>query len=344
MPTDLVQRYRFDASDLPSAAVIFGSTRAMRDVHGQIERILHNDLPVLIRGESGTGKEVVAKFLHARSDRRDFPFVKVSCAVIRTSSPENDLSGAGEGNCNGAHGLQRGLLEAAAGGTLFLDEIGDMEWGLQSELLDLLEDGRSQSHGVGWGRPRARVICSTSRDLEAAVEQRRFRRDLFYRIEVINLRLAPLRERKDDIPQLCEHFLEKLAKRFDKSAPAIGQRAMRLLKQWTWPGNLRELENRIARWIVLGDASSAAVEPLANSDAAAGAIHPAPVRRHRLQPAAPLGRAALLRALRSNDWNRRKAAGALNISIRSLLTLMRKSGLVRRCRAHGILLPRPGPT
>src|ERR1700722_3290181 len=127
MPTDLVQRYRIDAADLPSAAVIFGSTPAMKEVHGQIERILHNDLPVLIRGESGTGKEVVAKFLHACSDRHNSPFVKVSCAAIPANLLERELFGTGDSKSNVANGLHRGLVDAAAGGTLFLDEVGDME-------------------------------------------------------------------------------------------------------------------------------------------------------------------------------------------------------------------------
>jgi two-component system, NtrC family, response regulator AtoC len=341
MPTDLVQSYRIDATDLPCEAVIFGCTAAMREVRCQIERILHNDLPVLIRGESGTGKEVIAKFLHVRSDRRDSPFVKVNCAALPARLLEGELFG--NGGSNAASALQRGLVEAAAGGTLFLDEIGDMEWDLQTKLLDLLEDGQAHAaSGEDRNRPRVRVVCSTNRDLEAAVERRAFRRDLFYRIEVINLNLAPLRERIEDLPQLCEHFLEKLARQFGKPVPALSPGAMQLMKQSSWPGNLRELENRIARLIVLGDGGALGATLRRKVDPA-GAGSETPARKRRLQVAAPAGRAVLLRALRTSGWNRRKAAEALNLGYGSFLNKLREAGVWRRRRGRRPLRQKPGP-
>ena len=341
MPTDLVQSFRIDAADLPSEAVIFGSTTAMREVHGQIERILHTDLPVLIRGESGTGKEVVAKFLHARSSRRSSPFIKVNCAAIPAGLLESELFGDEK---DGAEGGDRGLVEAAAGGTLFLDEIGDLGWEMQVKLLDLLED--RQPSPVEAVKGRARVVCSTNRDLEKAVERRAFRQDLFYRIDVINLNLTPLRERKEDIPQLCEHFMEKLARKFDKAAPELTPGAMQILKQWSWPGNVRELENRMARLIVLGDDGGMAAELNRQADAAraaAGAQGRNGTSKETSRTTAPAGRAVLLRALRANGWNRRKAAEDLNMSYRSFLARMRETDAPRRRSGHRSLPPHPGP-
>lgn len=343
MPTDLVQSFRIDVADLPNEAVIFGRTAAMREVHGQIERILHNDLPVLIRGESGTGKEMIAKFLHARSDRRDSPFVKVNCAAIPASLLEGELFGYENG---GSDGAERGLVESAAGGTLFLDEIGDLDWELQTKLLDLLGDGQSPRSVENESKSaRARVVCSTNRDLEKAIERRAFRQDLFYRIDVINLNLKPLRERKEDIPQLCEHFLEKLGKKFERPAPPLTAGALKLLQQWNWPGNLRELENRIARHVVLGDEGALGVDLNRQADPAPGLSH-MPARKGHMneasRPATPVARSALLRALKANRWNRRKAAESLNISYRSLLFRLREAGVPQRRRSHKGLPPTSG--
>jgi two-component system response regulator AtoC len=342
MPTDLVQSFRIDVADLPNEAVIFGRTAAMREVHGQIERILHNDLPVLIRGESGTGKEMIAKFLHARSDRGDSPFVKVNCAAIPASLLESELFGYENG---GSDGAKRGLVESAAGGTLFLDEIGDLDWELQTKLLDLLGDGHSPRSMGNESKPaRARVVCSTNRDLEKAIERRVFRQDLFYRIDVINLNLKPLRERKEDIPQLCEHFLEKLGKKFERVAPPLTAGALKLLQQWSWPGNLRELENRIARHIVLGDEGALGSGLNRRADLAPRHL---PARNGHLneasRPATAVARSVLLRALKANHWNRRKAAESLNMSYRSLLYRLRVAGVPQRRRSHKGLPPNPGP-
>jgi two-component system, NtrC family, response regulator AtoC len=342
MPTDLVQSFRIDVADLPNEAILFGDSAAMREVHGQIERILHNDLPVLIRGESGTGKEMIAKFLHARSDRRDSPFVKVNCAAIPASLLESELFGYEGGNAD----AEPGLVESAAGGTLFLDEIGDLDWELQIKLLDLLEDRQASPAGGSEGkRARARVVCSTNRDLEEAVERRAFRQDLFYRIDVINLNLTPLRERREDIPRLCEHFLEKLAKKFERSAPALTPGALTLLKQWSWPGNLRELENRIARLIVLGDERVLESE-LNRQVEPARRLNQAPARSGHLsetsRQASPVSRSVLLKALKASHWNRRRAAEALNISYRSLLCRLREVGVPQRRRSHKGPPPKPG--
>lgn len=345
MPTDLVQSFRIDEADLPSEAVIFGSTASMRDVQGQIERILKNDLPVLIRGESGTGKEVVARFLHARSDRCDCPFVKVNCGAIPVGLLEREPTGQGNG---GAAGAGRGLMEIAAGGTLFLDEIADLKWEMQTKLLDLLEESQDRQAGARPGqRPRVRIVCATNRDLEQEVERRAFRQDLFYRIDVINLNLAPLRERKQDMPQLCGHFLEKLARKYDKAAPQLSPGAMQLLTQWNWPGNLHELENRLARLIVLGEdrALEADLHRQAELSRAGGKRQAgSAVWRETAHPAKPgIAKAALLRALQANRWNRRRAAEDLHMSYRSLLTRLREVGVHLGRRSHKEVPPKQWP-
>jgi two-component system response regulator AtoC len=346
MPADLVQCFRIDAAELPCEAVLFGNSAAMREIRGQVERILQNDLPVLIRGESGTGKETTAKFLHAYSHRRHLPFVKVNCAEIPESVLESDLMGYEKGGAGGASAARRGLVELAAGGTLFLDEIGGMGWALQTRLLDLLHEGQySAPVGFADRKERVRVICATNSDLEKAVERRAFRQDLFYRIEVINLRLAPLRERKGDLPLLCEHFREKFGKQFGRVAPPLTPGALRQLERREWPGNLRELENWMARTIILGDdlPQSAKID---RREMPASSDRPRRPRNGHLkaasrQAAVSATRAAILRALQANRWNRRKTAVELNMSYRSLLHKLREAGVPQRRKGHKRPPPKP---
>jgi two-component system, NtrC family, response regulator AtoC len=334
MPTEVIQSYRIDPAELPNEAVIFGSTAVMREVHGQIGRILHSDLPVLIRGESGTGKEVVAKFLHLRSNRCEGPFVKVNCSAVPEGLAETELFGCGLGQTGSA--IRRGLVDLAAGGTLFLDEIGDLGWTLQSKLLHLLQDGQYALSEGRQGHPvRVRVICATNSDLEKAVEKRAFRQDLFYRIDVINLRLAPLRDRKEDIPQLCEHFMHKLSRKFDKVVPPLTPAALHLLRQWNWPGNMRELENWIAKVIILGDDRAIGMElPRQMARSANAQPRNGHLKEAARQASATAARATILKVLRANHWNRRKAAEELNLSYRSLLYKLRDAGVPLRRKSH----------
>jgi len=325
MPSELIQCLRIDEADLPNESVIFGKTLAMREVRSQIERILHHDLPVLIQGESGTGKEVIAKFLHARSDRRNLPFVKVNCSVLHGNSTGSKIFDAGR-HTAGQDSRNDDLAEITAGGTLFLEEIGDLDWGLQAKLLSLLEDWQSGS-SVRWSRPKTRMVCSTNRDLEDAVERRAFRRDLFHRVDVITLHLAPLRERRDDIPQLCEQFLEKLSAKFNKDVPVLNPAAIQLLKRWTWPGNLRELENRMARLVVLGNDGALEFEMRRQAELLRQYEDAAPTFGGNRQPDSRTvrpARVSVLRALKANRWHRRRA------SERPFMARMRETGVSRR--------------
>jgi two-component system response regulator AtoC len=336
MSAGLLHNYRIDPADLPSEAVIFGRTTAMRDLHNKIARILDNDLPVLIRGESGTGKEIIAKYLHTRSNRHDAPFVKLNCASIPVGLLESELFGHEHNGFARTNGMKRGLVEIADGGTLFLDEIGNMEWSLQTKLLHLLQDGGHCARiGGHEDHPaRIRVICATNSDLEAAVETHAFRQDLFYRIDVIGLHLLPLRERKEDIPQLCEYFMQKLTRKFGKSAPLLTPAILHLLNEWNWPGNLRELENWIARAIALDGEETLGLE-LSRQVAFAGSLGNPKSENAHLQDtsrraAAEAARAAILKVLQANHWNPRMTAEDLNTSYRSLLYKLRDTGGIQR--------------
>jgi transcriptional regulator with PAS, ATPase and Fis domain len=253
MSTDLRESAKVEAMELPSEAVLFGSTAGMRKVRVAIEGALHNSTPVLIQGESGTGKELVGRFLHFHSSLSKGPFIKVNCAAMSKSLLEGELFGYETGAFPGAREHRRGAIESSEGGTVFLDEISELDWELQAKLLGVLSSG----HFVRIGgdeelSSRVRVICATSSNLEGAVARQAFRPDLLSSLDIIRIRLLPLRERTEDIPQLCEYLLEKLARNFRKSAPKLSEPALQILQQWKWPGNLRELENWIARIIIFG--------------------------------------------------------------------------------------------
>jgi|GEM_PF-2190590 len=257
MPAELPQEYRVDPADLPSDEVIFGSSHAMQDVRGRLECVLNTDLPVLLEGECGTGKDLIARYLHSRSSRRDMPFVKLSCAATPVEFLESALLGYEQESFSGAGDIKQGLIDIADGGTLFLDAIGETSWAQQSKLLHLLQAGRYlQVDRFEAPHADVRIICATSMNLAEAVAAGTFRKDLFYCIDAISMRLPTLRERKQDIPQLWGFFTQKLARRLGKGVPELTPAVLTVLNQWNWPGNLLELENCIARVIVLGDESA----------------------------------------------------------------------------------------
>lgn len=339
MATALIQRFRIDPADLPDEAVIFGCTAAMRENRDKIDRNLSNDLPVLIQGESGTGKEVVARFLHTHSDRRDGPFVKLNCAAIPAEQAEIELFGYVKRSSSGVLETQTGLVDIANGGTLFLEEIEDMDWELQSKLLYFLQDGvYRRAGGREERRVRARVVCATNVDLERAVQAGAFHEDLFRSISAVSLRLPALRERKEDILQLSGHFLEKLSRQFRRSAPQLSAATLRLFTQWGWPGNLRELENWIARAVILGDdkAIGAELERIVNPAGESTGRRPSigSLTEVSRPPTSTAANLLILRVLEANRWNRRRTAEELNISYRSLLNRLREAGLPQRRRAH----------
>lgn len=340
MPTDLTRDFRVDAAALPDEEVIFGSTSAMREIRKRIDAVLSADLPVLIQGESGTGKEVIARYLHARSNRSDAPFVRLNCAAVPAGLLESELFGYQKGSFAEAREDRPGLIEIADRGTLFLDEIGELDKNLQSKLLRFLQDGMfSRIGGHQQRSARIRVICATNVDLQGAVEKGAFREDLFRRVHLVSLHLVPLRNRREDIPRLCEYFLRKLARQFGRNAPRLDTATLRLLMQWNWPGNLRELENWIARAIILGDTETLGSELRRRLGAANYREGlQAPIRTERaVSPLAlsPASNATILRVLRANRWNRRKTAVDLKMSYRTLRNKLLEAGIVQRRRSHG---------
>ena len=233
--------------------MLFGHSERMAEVQDLIERVADTDVTVLIRGESGTGKELVARALYASSLRRDKPFVKVNCAALPTELLESELFGFERGAFTGAIQHKPGKFEFANHGTMFLDEIGDMSFQLQAKLLQVLQDGEfSRLGGKHDVHVDVRVIAATNKDLEHAVAEGQFREDLFFRLNVVSITMPPLRDRRDEIPLLCDYFLKKYSVQYNKPCAELSQETTQLFVDYDWPGNIRELENLIKRTVVLG--------------------------------------------------------------------------------------------
>jgi DNA-binding NtrC family response regulator len=242
---------------------IIGESRAMQGVFDVVRRAVPLITTVLIRGESGTGKELVARHIHFEGPRKRSPFVVVNCAAIPDSLIESELFGHEKGAFTGADSAHPGKFEAADGGTLFLDEIGDMRLDSQAKLLRVLQDGAVER--VGGTKTRTvdvRFVSATNRDLVERVSEGAFREDLYYRLDVLNVLLPPLRERVDDLPLLVQHFREKLAEKLGKATPEIGADAFEIMRRYRWPGNVRELEHTLEQTFILTDASTILPEHL----------------------------------------------------------------------------------
>ena len=234
---------------------IIAESGVMQDVFDVVRRATPLDTTVLIHGESGTGKELVARHIHFSGPRKNEPFIVVNCAAIPDTLVESELFGHEKGAFTGADAAREGKFETADQGTIFLDEIGDMRLESQAKLLRVLQDGVVER--VGGTTPRevdVRVIAATNSDLPALVEQGNFREDLYYRLDVLNIKLPPLRERIEDLPALIHHFREKLSGRIGKPSPEIGADVLDAMRRYRWPGNVRELENTLEQLFILTDA------------------------------------------------------------------------------------------
>jgi DNA-binding NtrC family response regulator len=251
---ELRSRYKFDE--------IVGSSGKMRDVYKVIERVANSNATVLVRGESGTGKELVARAIHFNSSRAAKPFIAVSCAALPETLLESELFGHEKGAFTGAAGQKAGRFELANQGTLFLDEIAEVSLSMQVKLLRVLQERKFERiGGTKTLSMDVRMIAATNRNLEEAVAMSEFREDLYYRLQVIQIFLPPLRDRREDIPPLVEHFVEKFNTQNSRSIKFASPECMDLLMKYDWPGNIRELENAIERGIVLADPASEYITP-----------------------------------------------------------------------------------
>ncbi|MBA4743073.1 MAG: sigma-54-dependent Fis family transcriptional regulator [Azoarcus sp.] len=245
---------RKDLAQIYPIEGMIGRSSAMAKVCTTLAKVAPTDTTVLIRGESGTGKELVARALHAKSPRAGVPLMSVNCASIPETLLESELFGHEKGAFTGATSSHRGLIEAADGGTLFLDEIGELTTAAQSRLLRVLQDGEIRRVGATASRTvDVRLVAATHRDLEQMVREGSFREDLYYRLEVMQIHLPPLRERGDDIPLLAEFHLEQACRRIKKPCPSFTPEALAALQRHSWPGNVRELRNAIERAVILAD-------------------------------------------------------------------------------------------
>ncbi|QOV89902.1 sigma-54-dependent transcriptional regulator [Humisphaera borealis] len=299
---------------------LVGDGDLMREVKRKIDLVGRSTATVLIRGESGTGKEVVARAIHAASDRRDKPFLAVNCAALSENLLESELFGHEKGAFTGADKLRRGRFELADGGTLLLDEISEIAPALQAKLLRVLQESMFERVGSSVSQQiDVRVVATTNRDLETEVENGKFRQDLFYRLNVVPIDLPPLRHRPEDIGDLCRHFLSLAARRCGQAYRHIEPEALRLLTRYAWPGNVRELQNIVERAMVLetepGLVRASTIEPWLKP---AKAPSTAAVDNLAGKPLADIEKQVILTTLRRFQGHRVKTAGALGIGVRTL--------------------------
>jgi two-component system response regulator AtoC len=324
------------AVGIPPEEVIFGTSDAMQFIRRRIQKIAAVDVPVLIQGAGGTGKEVLAQWIHSNSSCSAGEFVKVNCAAIPATLLESELFGYEKGAFTGAQTSKPGRVEMAHNGTLFLDEIVDLDMGLQSKLLHFLQDGRFSRIGDQSDRSvKVRLICSTHKDLAKEIEAGRFRADLFYRINVVQVSLPRLSERKIDIPMLAEYFRNRHMKEFGKESEPFEADIVNYWQNLGWPGNVRELANVVARYVLIGPDAMLTHDAyeVTGSDLARSATRNAagvPLKQIASDAIKEMEGKVILEALRANHWNRRKTAQALKISYRALIYKIRNAGIPQR--------------
>jgi two-component system response regulator AtoC len=328
----------------PFPDVLLGTNPRMKELQVVVGQIGWSEVPVLIQGETGSGKEVLARELHAQSPRANRPFLKLNCAALPSELVESELFGYERGAFTGAFQRKAGKFEIAEGGTILLDEIGDMDVRLQAKLLQVLQDHEFQRiGGKETIKVDVRIMAATHRDLEKAILEGSFREDLYYRLNVINLKVPPLRDRKEDIVPLAEFLIKKHAAG-GLPEPAITPELKHAMMTYHWPGNVRELENYVRKFMILGNAAALASE--LHAKATRRPMRPAPLAEAHSQPGdlavgSPILEQvtqarkqaetdAILAALNSTRWNRKQAAALLKIDYKALLYKMKKLGVEDR--------------
>jgi two-component system response regulator AtoC len=326
----------------PVAAAVWKS-EAMQRIRSVIDQISDTDVTVLIQGESGVGKEVVARAVHSCSTRRKGPFVKVNCAALPEDLLESELFGYEKGAFTGANSRKQGRFEVAHRGTIFLDEIGEMSPALQAKMLQVLQDSMfTHLGGHEEIRVDVQIVSATNQPLSQMVEQKLFREDLYFRLNVVNITIPPLRERREEISELARTFLRRYSIQYDKPAHEPSPALARAFERYAFPGNVRELENMIKRIVVI-ESEDSILEEIARREAGdsrtrtglqtlleeieetAGDV---PLREVGRRVAQQAEREAIEHALRHTGWNRKQAAKLLNVSYKTLLQKIRECGLV----------------
>lgn len=321
--------------DLPPIEVIFGRSSQMAAAREKLERVAETTVPVLLQGESGTGKEIFAKLLHANSNRSKGAWVKVACPAIPHTLIESELFGYEKGAFTGAYATKRGRVELAHMGTLFLDEIGDLDLSVQAKLLQMLQDGSFMRVGGQESRTvNTRLVSAASQSLRQQAENGSFRLDFLFRINAVTIELPPLRQRTMDLPMLIDYFLELHSKAFRHTPKPLSREVMRLMQRYDWPGNIRQLENMIRGYVLIGSEEVLAADLVASVQASSTRLNTeidlsSPISLKEITKAATqdLERQIILKVLEANGWSRRKTAKWLNISYRSLLYKLQDSQL-----------------
>jgi DNA-binding NtrC family response regulator len=308
---------------------VVGHDHRMQRIFDMIDSVADTKATVLITGESGTGKSMIARAVHRRSSRRSKPFVEVACGALPETLLESELFGHTAGAFTGATGEKLGKFMQADGGTIFLDEISTASASMQVKLLRILQDLEfEQVGGSKTFHVDARVILATNEDLSKAVDEGRFRQDLYYRVNVINIELPPLRERISDIPRLAQHFLHTVCEEAGKRVTHFADDALAALQRYRWPGNVRELQNVVERAVLLGKGDVVQVDDLPPAFAADAPVHVENVSGRTLKQAlASPERQIILDVLRANNWNRNASAEALGINRTTLYKKMKRLGL-----------------
>ena len=318
------QNETVDLEELPPLEVFFGRSAKMATAYEKLQRVAGTDVPVLIQGESGTGKEILAKMVHAFSRRSNFPWVKVTCPAIPLPLIESELFGYEKGAFTGAHTTKRGRVELAHQGTLFLDEVGSLDISVQAKLLQLLQDGKFARVGAQDSRQvDTRLVSAARGNLRERIDDGSFRLDFFFRINAVTFDLPPLRQRIVDLPLLIGYFFELHSKALRQTPKPLSREMMRTMERYSWPGNIRELENLVRNYVLIGSEDALISEMVPASQARLTTeidlTNPISLKEITRTATQGLEREIILRVLQANGWNRSKTAKWLQISYRSLL-------------------------
>jgi two-component system response regulator AtoC len=341
------KKQREESEHLPPYSAMVGQSEGIRRIRAQIRRLSDKDITVLITGESGTGKELIARAIHYHSPRRHGPLVKINCAALPDELLESEIFGFQKGAFTGAHKTKPGRIELAQGGTLFVDEIGDLSLNLQVKFLQVLEDkafarlGGTEDRSVD-----ARVVVATNAHLHKKVTAGTFRKDLYYRLNIVNIQAQPLRERKEDMPILAHYFMNKYCHEFRKESLGIPEKVIKLFQAYHWPGNVRELENVVRRALVLkdwdavfkelqlGDSIDNGSDSMLFGESGLGKSwsdnkvkkffrdSDFSLKKITRVYVSEIEKEAIVSALKETRWNRRKAAELLQVSYKTILNRM----------------------